>query len=75
MSESRNKEEIQKEYNNLCAVIGEKSFRAEVLKSEVSQAYNRILELGKEMEKAVKQEGVPSNGEQQPQSAAVASAA
>lgn len=54
MSENKNRtvEEIQQEYGNVCAAIGEKGFQLKVLEADIQKGHARILELGKEMSKA-----------------------
>ena len=54
MSEAKNRtvEEIQQEYGNVCAAIGEKGFQLKVLEADIQKGHQRIVELGKEMNKA-----------------------
>jgi hypothetical protein len=45
---ARTLEEIQKEYNDLAVVAGDKNYRVEILKSEINQHYQRMLVINQE---------------------------
>lgn len=51
----RKVEEIQQEYNQLCAQLGERQFQIEIFKAEIQKGNQRILEIGKEMQAAQEQ--------------------
>lgn len=51
----RTGEEINKEYGNVAALVGEKSFTIQVLKSEVQSLQTRMFELRNEFKAASEQ--------------------
>ena len=50
---------IRTDYNNTCAAAGDRQYRVEVLKSELQQLNQRLLDLNKEADAAGKAQ-VPS---------------
>jgi len=50
MGESRSNEEIQKEYGQVCAEIGQRSFNMKVMEAEMNQLYMRVDALRKEFQ-------------------------
>ena len=51
--EPRPLEEIQKEYNNICATVGDRAYRAELLKKEIEELHAKQWELNQESNAAV----------------------
>lgn len=54
----RDPEVISQEYKDLCAMVGDKSYHVEVLKSEIIQLNNRLFELNKEHSASIKMNAV-----------------
>ncbi len=50
--------EIQNDYKEACAALGDRSYRVAVLQAEIAQINNRLAELNKEADKIPKE--VPS---------------
>lgn len=49
----RTKEEIQKEYESLALVVGDKSYKIACLQSEINEHYKKMLELNQEHAKII----------------------
>lgn len=52
--------EIQNDYKEACAALGDRSYRIAVLQAEVHAIQNKLAELNKEANAIPKQEEVPS---------------
>ncbi len=52
--------EIQSEYKEACAALGDRSYRVAVLKAEIAAINNRLAELNKEADAVPKQQEVQS---------------
>lgn len=56
----RSIEEIRKDYANFCAQAGENNYRMEVLKQQITMAYQKISELSNEATALTKEGEAPS---------------
>jgi hypothetical protein len=61
MSEEKTKEELQQEYVNLCAVVGDLSFRQRLMEADLTKHMQTLVELSK---KAKDIKPTESSGEQ-----------